>query len=236
MTHGLLVAGWAHPESCLTSLSNALRPALTCQLCSPQNLYPHYAERLHQLIVQTNAEVLIGWSLGGLIALDTILSRPSRIRALVLVSSTPRFCQGPDYDGGVPLATLRAMKIALQHDPVPTLRQFHRMVHAPDVPAADATEDFTAQALKGGIKILADGLEYLATTDLRSKLFALAPPVLLVHGDADVVIPSAASAYMAANVPRTAVQIFRGKGHGLPLTSPCDVAQVICDFLNSVNI
>lgn len=234
MTPAVLVAGWAYPSESLLPLAEALRPVLACHLHAWPDLHPDDGNTLYQRVAETRADVLIGWSLGGLVALEMVLRHTPPIRGLVLVASTSRFCRSPDYPAGVQPATLRAMRIGLHNDASETLRRFHHLVCAPRVPPPALTEQFIANALCQPLDALTSGLDYLSATDLRPFLESLRVPILLIHGDRDAVIPADASIYIANHAPRATLKVLSGYGHDLPLTAACSVAQTIADFLNSL--
>lgn len=224
----LLITGWAHHPQSLEPLAEALRSALDCDVRSPNDFLGK--ENCSNPTLSTPA-IVIGWSLGGLIALESVAQRRFNAIALVLISSTARFVTAPDYTCGTPSSELRAMKIGLQRNPADTLRRFHRQVCAPRVPLPEPTVAFVAQGLADGIGTLIKGLEYLAQTDLRPWISSLDVPILLLHGDADAVIPWTASEYIAQHHLKAQLSLFRDVGHNLPLAFPSDVARRILNFL-----
>ena len=50
---------------------------------------------------------VLGWSLGGLVAMHWALTRPDRIGRLVLISATPRFAAGADWPHAMSRQTLQ---------------------------------------------------------------------------------------------------------------------------------
>jgi pimeloyl-[acyl-carrier protein] methyl ester esterase len=77
-------------------------------------------------IAETPAPMMIlGWSLGGQVALEWARWRPERVGALVLMSTTPSFVQRPDWPYAMAEATLetiwrRASRVAYRQ----TLQRF----------------------------------------------------------------------------------------------------------------
>ncbi|MDE2139813.1 MAG: alpha/beta fold hydrolase, partial [Gammaproteobacteria bacterium] len=68
--------------------------------------------------------VWLGWSLGGLVALQAALDFPQRVRALILVSSTPRFVTAPDWDCAMAPERLAEFSLALARDYRGTVQRF----------------------------------------------------------------------------------------------------------------
>lgn len=63
--------------------------------------------------------------------------------------------------------------------------------------------------------------------DLRPQLAALAVPAVVLHGDADRVIPTALGEAVAETLPDARFELVPGAGHMLPLEAPDDVAEAV---------
>src|SRR5690606_26484079 len=50
---------------------------------------------------------LVGWSLGGTIAMHWAMTRPAQVRRLILIATTPRFVADGSWSCGVSPATFR---------------------------------------------------------------------------------------------------------------------------------
>lgn len=178
--------GWAFPEATLHPIANDLGA------------------------MKGDGEVWIGWSLGGLLALSQC--ETAQPRALILISSTARFCADGDSWPGLPRANLRALQRQLERSPDEALRGFHRLCTRTADDAAIEERIRQSRALP-----LADGLRELDTLDLRSRMNAIAQPVLLLHGAQDRVIPAAAARAMAAAFPNAHLCERADAAHDLPL-------------------
>jgi pimeloyl-[acyl-carrier protein] methyl ester esterase len=53
--------------------------------------------------------------------------------------------------------------------------------------------------------------------------------VRLLHGDADAIVPVAAAAALAAQLPRAWLTVLAGRGHALPLSAPAEVAALLVE-------
>jgi len=163
---------------------------------------------------------LIGWSFGGQIALKLAATALLPIERMVLVSSTPKFCQSADWAFGLPAVQVRAMQRQFQRDPVATLDEFVAMMFAGDSCA-------TALAMKGReSSILPDfeaGKQTLTTLevgDLRGALGDIQTPTLVHHGKSDMIIPVSAGAFLAEQIPNAVASLWDNVGHAPFLSAP----------------
>lgn len=233
----IVIGGWGYPASALAGLCRGLAagarvtPVAACELArgeAGEDGLSSCALALLALIREQGARAsLVGWSMGGLAALEVAAVHPELIDRLVLVGSTPKFCADGDFTCGTPVANVRAMRAGLRRDPEKTLAGFQRLVAAPFQEPAAAMPGFRS----GWQDDLTAGLDYLLRTDLRERLKLIGAPVLILHGREDRVIPWQAAEYMQGEMPASRVGLYPGVGHDLPLREPDRVAGAICRFL-----
>ncbi len=174
--------------------------------------------------------LVVGWSLGGMIALETALAYPGRIGGLVLVSATARFRAGPGDPPGVEAAVLRAMALGLRRAPQAVLQAFTAQVYAPaPVPAAARLMHALDTALLDADD-LRRGLGFLRERDLRAGLDRLETPTLVMHGQEDRIVPWRAGRWLSRRIPGCRWSAIEGEGHGLPLRQPAALAAEIRAF------
>gem|GEM_PF-2321310 len=191
-----------------------------------------YAEGLLSLIEEKGgSSMVIGWSLGGLVALETACNWPERVSRLVLVSATPRFCSGEGYSFGIPVQNIRAMNLGLKREFHKTMTGFYRLAAEPFKEPLPAIRDQWNQ-VSGWIDELAGGLHYLMNTDLREDLHRIHSPVLMLHGREDHVIPWQAAATASRALPDSRLCLYDAVGHDLPLREPERLAEDIRGFLS----
>ncbi|MFQ5668164.1 MAG: alpha/beta fold hydrolase [Candidatus Binatia bacterium] len=65
------------------------------------------------------------------------------------------------------------------------------------------------------------------------RLPRITAPTLVVHGDADVIIPVENAHVLAERIPAAQLYIVKGAGHGFPAQDPAGVHQVISDFFRA---
>ncbi len=160
--------------------------------------------------------VVMGWSLGGLLALRMALDWPESIAGLVLVATTPRFLQGPDWPHAVAPEVLEAFRTELVGDHRQTLNRFLALQARGSDTAREDTRWLREQVLEEDEpdpEGLTRGLEWLAGSDLRDELGGIAVPVHLIGGERDTLVPPTALEATAALLERARVSVIPGAGH-----------------------
>ncbi len=190
-----------------------------------------------QLARRKYPSILIGWSMGGIVALETAIHSPELVRRLVLISSCAKFDPpSPDHHETMSLpaqsSPVRALIHGLHRDRHETLRRFFALVHSENSSAPQRTESLH-QALQLDPEHLLHGLKYIQVVDLSSRLSLVRVPTLLVHGRKDQVISSRASRLLQAGVVGSELRLFDEADHGLVATSPEIIAPSIVRFLSA---
>ncbi|MCC7463837.1 MAG: alpha/beta fold hydrolase [Gammaproteobacteria bacterium] len=177
---------------------------------------------------------LLGWSLGGQLALRIAARAPARIERLVLVASTPRFTAGEDWPHGLEPAALQRLATDLAREPARTLAQFLEL-QVRGGAAAAATLATLQGALAGHgaaqAGALTAGLDWLASEDLRPLADALRLPVLLVSAHGDRVTPPGAARALAALLGNARLVELRRAAHALFLSHQAALLAELRNFL-----
>ncbi|MEO8486235.1 MAG: pimeloyl-ACP methyl ester esterase BioH [Betaproteobacteria bacterium] len=159
---------------------------------------------------------VLGWSLGGLVAMRWSARASERIGRLVLVATTPRFVAGPDWPHAMTAHTLMRFGDEFAASWRSTMQRFLALqVHGSEQGRATLAAMRLELDARGepSRAALADALSILATSDLREEARSLAPPALVVSGERDLLAPSAAGAWLAAAMPRARHVVVQGAAH-----------------------
>lgn len=160
--------------------------------------------------------IWIGWSLGGLVAQQVVLTAPERVSRLVLVNSTPCFVQRPDWTHGIALSVLRRFAGELRQDYRAVLKRFIALeVHGSEHASAQLKQ-LKAMLFQHGepdVAALEDGLAILETTDLRAEWSRIQCPTLLLMGQRDQLVPAGAGEAMLQRLPDARLHVFPRAGH-----------------------
>jgi pimeloyl-[acyl-carrier protein] methyl ester esterase len=178
---------------------------------------------------------VLGWSLGGQLALSLAATRPERVRSLALVSSTPRFVTADGWPWGVGADMLRGFAAQLRRAPEATLARFLALQTRGDAAARAAARALrtclharpmpTADALR-------DALALLAGNDLRAQASAVTAPVLVLYGECDPLVPPAAAQWLLAALPQARARAFAGATHAPFVSAPVVFAHAVEHFVN----
>jgi pimeloyl-[acyl-carrier protein] methyl ester esterase len=148
--------------------------------------------------------VWVGWSLGGLVALHAALLRPTQLRGLVLIASSPRFVAGADWPHGVPLELFEQFDAGLRSDYRATIERFLALEALGSAKTQACLHELRAHVFERGepaLVALEQGMQSLETTDLRARLRELEAPSLWIAGRRDRLVPAAALRWAARESP-----------------------------------
>lgn len=192
-----------------------------------------YMEGLVSLLKNREIKpVVAGWSLGGMIALQTAIRFPDLIPSLVLIGCTSKFCSDPDYPHGVPAGQVRAMARGIKYNRLFTIQRFIEQARLPDSKVARFEPDKDMNLDEFNPEELSYGLHYLIKADFRRDLKNIRIPILLLHGEADAIIPRQASEFMHEALPMSSLRIYKKAGHSLPIFQHKNIADHILSFHN----
>ena len=165
---------------------------------------------------------LVGWSLGGMLAMQIASQYPERIAALTLVSTTPRFRIGDGWQHGSSEATFQGFSQAVASgSPKALSRFFALMLHGDEISRtaynalAKAAVDRQNRVSQAGMQ---EGMALLQQLDLRELANSITQPTLVLHGNADAVVPVEAGAWLADKLHNANIQTFAHCGHAPFLT------------------
>ena len=182
-----------------------------------------------------DSTAIVGWSLGGQIAMRLALAYPEKVSRVALVGSTPRFVQGDDWQAGIAPEVFRQFAAQVAADYHDTMTRFLGLQafggEASRTLLRELKERFFARPVPDA-DTLRDALAILLDTDLRAALPQLRVPVLLVHGNRDTLAPVAASQWMAQQLPQAQLRVIEGASHAPFLSHPATFMQTLRTFLN----
>ncbi|MBI1296161.1 alpha/beta fold hydrolase [bacterium] len=182
---------------------------------------------------------LVGISMGGGAALGYTLAHPDRVAKLVLVDSYGLAAQAPFHR----LSYLATRVPVLSRTAYATMRRSRtltrwgvRSIFAGPVPEDVVQDSFVELQLPhAGEPFIAFQRAEVAPDRLRTcymdRLSELTNPVLLIHGDKDMLVPLSAAKEAARRLPNARLEIFKETGHWSTRERPELFNQCTLDFL-----
>ncbi|VAX01619.1 Pimeloyl-[acyl-carrier protein] methyl ester esterase BioH [hydrothermal vent metagenome] len=135
--------------------------------------------------------IVIGWSLGGLIAQNICIRKPDLVAKLVLISSVPKFLYADDWPNGIDESILLIFHVSMQEDVRKTVLRFLSLQVIGDELAMLQLRLLRQEIFTRGEPnpdALKSGLEILQKTDIRHKLHLITQPCLFFSGTHDQIV------------------------------------------------
>ena len=213
-----------------TALSAVGRVHITDVHCRFDTL-PEMAAAL--LAEQPGPHVLVGTSMGGMLAFEVQRQAPHRVRAIALLGSSAR-ADTPE------LIALRSQACELfaagRMDEV--LRANVLFAFHPNSGRDRALVDRYLAMIRraGATQLIRQNRAVMARIDSRPLLPRIACPVLVACGEADGLTPPEQAREMAAAIPNSRLEIVPGAGHMLTMEQPARVNAVLLDWLKTLDV
>jgi pimeloyl-[acyl-carrier protein] methyl ester esterase len=177
---------------------------------------------------------LLGWSMGGQIAIDLAAAMPGSVERVVLVATTPRFEASEDWPHGMPVASLEKLATQLRTNYKRTVSEFLELQVRGSAASDKVLAELHSSLFSHGEahpKSLVAGLDTLKNSDLRSMLSLVRAPTLVIAGQYDRVTQPAASRALADALPNARYVEFRRAAHAPFLSHTAEFAALVSEFL-----
>lgn len=243
MTHLCLIHGWATNGHIFKDLCRRL----------PENWHtaaPHLpghggTPATAPFSVDTAADILaaqleqpsfiLGWSLGGLVALSLAARHPHKVQGLILCAAFAKLHAAPDYPEGVKTALLSRMLHLFEQDFAKHMQQFLelQLMHHPnrrnviDAVLPDIIAHGTPTALN-------EALTAVETADCRFRLPEINCPTLLLYGTHDTVTPPRMGEYLLRHLPNAQMHLIAQAAHAPFLSHADEFARHIIHFTQQI--
>lgn len=203
----LTLSGWTQPADALT---RALGLEATAFDYSD---YTSLDEAFAALRPYADSERVVGWSLGGNLAIRAIANGVLRPKKLTLIAAPYQFVSDADFRGGMDPLTYQQFRENYASNPTRTMQRFHALIAKGD------TQAKMIMGLLGHHPEVADTgrwlpwLDLLGSGSLRHTDLTALPPTLLVQGMQDAIVPYAQAEALAARMPQARIDAWEDTGH-----------------------
>jgi pimeloyl-[acyl-carrier protein] methyl ester esterase len=174
---------------------------------------------------------VVGWSLGGQIAMRWALAEPVRVGRLALVSTSPRFVAGDDWPPAMTRETLARFGDELNAAwKLTVLRFLALQMHGSEggrTVLAELRREVFARG-EPSPAALSGALDVLMTTDLRDDIAAAGQPAIVVSGSRDTLTLPSAGQWLAEHLPNARFALIEGAAHA-PFLSHAEAFGAVLD-------
>lgn len=183
----------------------------------------------------TPSAIWLGWSLGGLMALQGALDFPQQVRGLAMLCATPRFVSGEDWPQGRDPVLVRQLASDLETDYHATIERFLALevMGSPD-PKAELRK-LRAEVFARGepdLRVLQEGIRVLDETDLRACLSRLGRRSWWSAGRLDRLVHPSAMEW-SAQASQGEFHVIARAGHAPFLSHADAVVQILRPWLEA---
>ncbi|QJY45981.1 alpha/beta fold hydrolase [Pseudonocardia broussonetiae] len=203
--------------------------------------YDTFTEDLHQLLVHLDVTdaALVGFSMGGgeVVRYAAKHGDTGRVSRIVLAGAVPPYLYKSDDnpDGGLDDATIEAFENGVRTDRLAFLENFTTSFFSANG-ALTVSEDqrVYAKAIAAGAspKGTLDCITAFGRTDLREDVAAITLPTLVIHGDADAIVPFEVSGKRSAEaIDGSELVVIEGGPHAINASHPEEFNRALLEFL-----
>lgn len=240
----VLIHGWGVPSCVWQTIARSLTQEFRVTLFDlpgygnnlawrDQHGLASISEKIYSVIPKPS--IILGWSMGGLIAMWLAINYPQTTAKLILTNSTPCFIE-KNFWPGIAANVLSAFQEGLIKNFEQTMLRFISLqINTKNAQDARKQLQFLRKIIyvkeNYSEAILHDGLNILLNTDLRLELPKIQAPILWLLGENDRLVPAAVNQHLAAYLPQTQIKVLRTAAH-IPFISHSDhFIQIITKFI-----
>ena len=232
----LLIHGWGMNKAIWSQLEKSLIDEINIisvdlpgyeqsnKIPQPYSLH-NLAKELAIYLDKAEQTIVLGWSLGGLVAIELAKLYPQKISQLILVASNPKFVQSADWKYAVEEQVFINFAIELKKNIKKTIKRF---IAIQAMGSKTAKEDIKtiAELIEqhgyANYDTLNKGLNILLSADQRSTLLSLTMPVLMIAGNRDRLMKLDGVSSLCSEHKHLSLEIISGAGHA-PFISHFDI-------------
>lgn len=180
--------------------------------------------------------MVVGWSLGGLVAQKLALMAPEILTGLITIASTPRFIAGPGWPG-IAADLLGLFEAQLEKDFQKTLERFLAIqAMGSDTAKHDikVIRQQITQYPSPAEEALKKGLRILSSADLRQDIARIVVPTLRLYGRLDSLIPTSGIDRICELHPQSDAVVLPHASHAPFISHPQQTADILLNFAAGV--
>lgn len=201
-----------------------------------------YADDLAELLehLDIKGATMVGHSTGGGEVTRYIGRHGNeRVKKAVLIGAIPPIMVKSDKNpGGLPISVFDGIREGVAQNRAQFFLDLSLPFYGYNKPDAKVSEGvretFLAQGMQSSVIASSDCVRAFSETDLSEDLKKIAVPTLVLHGDADQIVPIADSAYLSSKIIKNAtLKVIEGAPHGMCTTRSNEINIALLEFLKA---
>lgn len=225
----MLITGWGMGTTPLEPLSHALQQ-------QGYRVTVHDIFNPHQIPASLincalNADILIGWSLGGQLAMMLsayLLQHDQQEKKVITLASNPCFVASKDWLYAMPKSVFQQFEKQYLQDPQTTLKQFYFNICRGDAQAKTQWQTLLEFLPVAKHELYVNGLTWLRQLNVLDVLATV--PSHHIFAQHDQLVPIAVAHALSENV---SYEIMNNMSHSFPVFYATEVAQRIQHYLHN---
>lgn len=198
-----------------------------------------YADDLAELVdaLDIKDAIHVGHSTGGgEVARYIGRHGTKRVAKAVLISAVPPLMLKTEKNpGGLPIEAFDEIRKGVQHDRAQFFKDLSAPFYGANKPGNTVSQglrdSFWLQSMLCGEKAAYDCIKAFSETDFTEDLKKFDVPTLILHGDADQIVPIGAAALQSSKIVKGAVlKVIPGAPHGMPSTLKDQINEELLTF------
>src|ERR1700723_2499154 len=204
-----------------------------------------YADDLGAMLDQLDLKnvTLVGHSTGGGEVVRYIGRHGTkRVSKAVLISAVPPLMLKTEKNpAGLPIEAFDEIRKGVQHERAQFFKDLSAPFYGANRPGNTVTQglrdSFWLQSMVAGNKACYDCVKAFSETDLTEDLKKFDVPTLILHGDADQIVPIGASAMLSSKLVKGAVlKVIPGAPHGICSTLKDQINEELLAFFQKAGV
>ncbi len=197
------------------------------------------ADDLAALIAPLPAPVLVGWSMGALVAFELICRLGADVAGLVVVDMTPRVVNDKDWQFGLlggygPAQAERAPDLMRRDWPL-WVESFLPTVFAAGIAPDVSLREWVARDMRAcDADTMAALWRAITDADYRALLPSIAVPTLIVRGAESQLYGPGTAARLKQAIPAAEIATIARAGHAPQLEQPAVFNRLLAEFVETI--
>jgi non-heme chloroperoxidase len=160
-------------------------------------------------------------------------------QAVLIGAVPPLMLQTPQNPGGLPMKAFDEIRAGVVADRSQFFRDLAMPFYGYNKPGAKISQgvkdSFWLQGMQASIQAAYECIKAFSETDFTEDLKKFDVPTLILHGDADQIVPIGAAALMSSKLVKGAtLKVYPGAPHGMCTTLADEVNADLLSFLGQV--